>query len=127
MILLDTNYLIGSLVAGSNDALRLMTWLKKGETLATPTICWYEFLSGPVNDDHIRVMKKILRGGILPFTEADAEKAAFLFNATSRARRLRVDSMIAAMAIGHKAQLATNNLDDFEAFVPLGLALLPPR
>ena len=124
MIFLDTNYLIGALMAGSSEATHLLVWLKKGETVATPAICWYEFLSGPVNNEQIRTMKNIVRGGILPFTEADAEKAAFLFNATNRARRLRVDSMIAAMAIGHKVRLATNSQDDFAAFVPLGLKLL---
>lgn len=123
MICLDTNYLIGALVPDSRESTAVLSWLGKGEVLATPAICWYEFLSGPVTTEQIRVITAILRGGVLPFDMVGSEKAATLFNATQRKRVLRVDAMIAATTINHNAQLATNNLDDFRFFAPRGLKL----
>lgn len=125
MILLDTNYLIGALIDGSDAASRILTWLERGETLATSAICWYEFLSGPVNEQHVRTMAAALRGGILPFGDPEAQEAASLFNRTKRIRRLRVDTMIAATAIVHQASLATHNRDDFVPFTRHGLKLTP--
>lgn len=124
MILLDTNYLIGALIEGSDESARILVWLQRGETLSTSAICWYEFLSGPVGDHHIRAMTLALRGGIIPFGEAESQTAATLFNKNKRARRLRIDAMIAATAITHQATLATSNRDDFVLFARDGLKLV---
>lgn len=123
MICLDTNYLIGALITGSRESNAVLLWLGKGEVLAAPAICWYEFLSGPVTTEQIRAITAILRGGVLPFDIIGSEKAADLFNATHRKRVLRVDAMIAATAINHNAHLATNNIEDFKLFAPHGLKL----
>ncbi|HMP90300.1 MAG TPA: PIN domain-containing protein [Kiritimatiellia bacterium] len=124
MICLDTNYLINGLSADTPEEELLIQWHTEGEVLCTPAICWYEFLSGPVTDAQTKTIKAFLRGGILPFGETEAMKSAELFNATHRLRRLRIDTMIAATAIAAKARLASNNLADFEPFVPFGLELL---
>ena len=47
MIHLDTNYLIGLLIKGS-QAGEVDRWLAAGQTLATSAIAWTEFLNGPV-------------------------------------------------------------------------------
>ncbi len=124
MICLDTNYLILGLTEGSTEARQLMTWHKRGEILTTPSIAWYEFLCGPVEQDHIEVMQAFLNGGILSFDELHARESARLFNLGGRVRRLRVDAMIAATALLAGARLATNNQDDFAAFRPFGLKLV---
>lgn len=68
-------------------------------------------------------MRSFLSGGIIAFEEAQAATAARLFNAAGRARRLRVDAMIAASALNAGCRLATSNRADFNVFVPFGLAL----
>jgi len=124
MICLDTNYLICGLSVGTHEESRLIEWHKRGEIIATPSICWYEFMSGPVTDPQIQAMKAFLRGGIIPFGEAEAIKAAELYNASNRMRRLRVDVMIAATAMAAKAKLASSNRGDFESFIQHGLKLI---
>ena len=48
MIHLDTNYLIGLLVRGSIEAMKVDEWLAVGESLSASAIAWSEFLNGPV-------------------------------------------------------------------------------
>ena len=127
MICLDTNYLIRSLVVGSQEADEMVEWIADGETLAAPAVAWYEFVSGPVGDEEVAVLFALLRGGVLPFAEAEAFEAARLFNAAGRPRRLRVDAMIAASCTVARAPLATGNRSDFEPFVAHGLVLCQPR
>jgi predicted nucleic acid-binding protein len=123
MICLDTNYLILGLVAGSREAAALLQWHRANEVMVTSSICWYEFLCGPVTPAQIDVMRRFLRQTI-PFEEAQAHAAARLFNAVGRKRALRVDSMVAATALVAGARLATHNLSDFADFTPLGLILV---
>lgn len=124
MIALDSNYLIGALVAGSPEAAALIAWYRNGEVLAAPSVVWYEFLCGPVSAHAIEVVRAFLRGGVLAYGESEAAEAARLFNATGRSRHLRVHAMIAACAVVSGARLATKNQNDFQAFVPHGLTLL---
>lgn len=124
MICLDTNYLVYTLVPGSQEALAISAWLKTGERLFTGSVAWYEFLCGPVRAEEIRLVRSLLAGGVSTFDEAQAVTSARLFNAVGRARRLRVDAMIAACAIESGCFLATANRIDFAAFVPHGLKLV---
>ncbi len=124
MILLDTNYLIKSLVPGDPEAVQVMGWLKAKEDLSTSGICWYEFLCGPVDDEGVLVVSSFLDQRILPFTADQAAEASRLFNQTGRKRHLWVDAMISAAAIITGARLATDNTSDFEEFVDLGLRLV---
>lgn len=129
MICLDTNYLIMGLVAGSDEATRLLAWAESGETFSVSSIVWYEFLCGPITNEQEAAMQ-LLVPDIVVFDGAVAREAARLFNAVGRSRRLRVDAMIAATAIIGDTPLATRNLADFSRFTDLGLRLFgtaPPR
>ena len=123
MIVLDANYLISLPKSGSPEFAAVMAWHEEGERLATTSIAWSEFLSGPVTADDVADVRLLLEGGVLVFDEAAAEAAATLFNAIGRRRALRVDSMIAAVAILHEGRLASRNLSNFRLFVPHGLVL----
>ena len=61
---------------------------------------------------------------ILPFGALQAQEAARLYNATGRRCQLRVDAIIASVAITNNVPLTTNKREHFECFVPLGLRLL---
>lgn len=124
MICLDTNYLVCALVPGSQEARAVSAWLKRDERLFASTVAWYEFLCGPVRAEEVRLVRGLLAGGVSAFDEAQAVTSARLFNAAGRARRLRVDAMIAACAIESGCCLATANRTDFAAFVPYGLKLV---
>ena len=124
MICLDTNYLVCSLISGSTEAKAVATWLRKGDRLFAPSVAWYEFLCGPVTAAEVRLVRSFLAGGVIAFEESQAATAARLFNAAGRARRLRVDAMIAACAIEAGCRLATSNRTDFAAFIPYGLVLV---
>ena len=123
MIILDANYLIGAPKPSSPERDEIKRWLAAGESLATSSIAWTEFLSGPVTEENISDLRSLLDGGILEFDEPCAATAAHLFNATGRKRSLRVDGLIAATAIENDSRLATRNLEDFQLFVPHGLKL----
>lgn len=124
MILLDTNYLIRSLIPETPEALSVIEWIQTGEALCTSSIAWYEFLCGPVNDEGIIVVYSLLEERVFPFTSDQAAESARLYNNTGRKRTLRVDSMIASAAIIINAKLATENISDFKNFVSLGLQLV---
>lgn len=124
MILLDTNYLIRTLVKDSREGRRVRRWFSRGEELCTSGIVWYEFLCGPVDEEAVQIVLSLLGGRVLPFTADQATESARLFNAIGRTRRLRVDVMIAAAAIMSKAALATENVEDFRTFVPFGLRIV---
>lgn len=124
MILLDTNVLIRMLVKETDAALHVSRWLADSRPLATSAICWYEFVTGPVDEPAIALVTAMLSDGILPFTAAHSREAARLYNATGRRRSMRIDAMVAAAALVSSAELATENTDDFAPFVPLGLRLV---
>ena len=123
MILLDTNYLIGVLVAGSDESRQILDWLKQGEVLITAMPAWYEFLCGPVSEVQIKAVQSILTE-IVPLDEPQSREAARLFNHTGRRRALRIDALIASCATLKGALLATQNTSDFEIFVTQGLQLI---
>jgi predicted nucleic acid-binding protein len=123
MICLDTNYLIRSLMPGTMEASRMIAWTKAGLILATPAVVWYEFLCGPVSSLQVDTMRAFVRD-IVSFGESYATESARIFNAVGRARRLRVDVMIAGTAIALGAPLATNNVADFSIFLEHGLELV---
>ena len=123
MILLDTNYLIGALVAGSLESKQILDWLEQGEVLITAMPAWYEFLCGPVSEVQVKAVHSIL-SEIVPLDESQSSEAARLFNQTGRKRSLRIDALIAACASIKGAMLATRNTSDFEVFKEHGLQLV---
>jgi len=123
VIHLDANYLVLGTQAGSPEDAHLRRWLKGNRTLAASAIAWMEFVSGPVSLPVVDSLRAALDDRIVPFTAAEAELAAALFNSLGRRRALRYDCMIAATAILSGAELATRNAADFRLFVPHGLTL----
>jgi predicted nucleic acid-binding protein len=124
VILLDTNHLIRCLVKGTDVAQQISRWLTERQQLATTALCWYEFVNGPVDEQAVALVTALLADRILPFTAAHSREAARLYNETGRRRTMRIDAMVAAVAIVTNAELATENTDDFILFVPLGLRLV---
>jgi predicted nucleic acid-binding protein len=124
MIHLDTNHLIRLLVAGSPHALRVDQWLASGESLAASALAWTEFLNGPVSSPQVTLVESVIELRVVPFDGTTAAMAAMLFNQTGRRRGSRIDCLIAATAIQHQADFATENQKDFAAFVPFGLRML---
>ncbi len=124
MIHLDTNLLIAASDRDDPHVPAFQRVLSMKRTLLASSCAWTEFLSRPLDAQTERLLRQILRGGILPFDEATAALAGHLFYQTGSKRRNRLDTMIAATAILAGADLATVNPDDFAAFVPHGLKLL---
>lgn len=124
MILLDTNVLIRMLVQGTAAATQVSRWIATGTDLCTSAVCWYEFVSGPVDEEGVALVSAALADRVIPFTADQAREASRLWNATGRRRRMRVDAMVAAAAIVAGGELATGNRDDFVPFTELGLELV---
>lgn len=124
MIHLDTSFLIRSLVPGTAQDRDLRRWLAQGETVATSTVAWTEFLCGPLEPGAILAVTELLAERV-PFVEEDAARASELFNGSGRRRGSLIDCMIAAVALRSQASLATANPSDFRPFEREGLRLLP--
>jgi predicted nucleic acid-binding protein len=123
MIHLDTSFLIHALVSSSRADKRLRKWLRDGDDLAISSIAWAEFLCGPVGAAEVDVVSTMFRE-VTPFTVADAEITAHLFNLGGRRRGTLADCMIAAVAIRASAPLATANPSDFERFAAESLTIV---
>ena len=122
MILLDTGFLIRSLVAGSPQDRQLRHWLADKVPIGISSIAWAEFLCGPVQPAIIEAVTRFVTVRAA-FDEEDALLAAQLFNGSRRRRGSLADCMIAATAIRARAALATSNVADFRRFCAAGLAL----
>lgn len=123
MIHLDTSVLIDITTPGSAATSQVDKWFQEGQELAVSAPAWFEYVSGPVTPEAIKLVRTMLRGGIIPFEMVHAEKAAEFFNRTGRKRALKFDCMIAAAAFTAKVPLATSNHADFSLLVPFGLSL----
>lgn len=123
MIHLDTGFLIRALVRNSPQDIRLRSWLRSNTQLGISSIAWAEFLCGPVDLRDADLAARILSIR-RPFTDEDAALAAQLFNISGRRRGTFIDCMIAAIALGTEASLATTNPDDFRRFEPAGLQII---
>lgn len=123
MIHLDTNILI-ALPFWIRERHPVLGDILDGEPVAVCSVVWYEFLSGPVTEDEIRLAKAFIGERVVPIGEAEAERAAKLYNQTGRRRQHRTDTLIAATAMVAGARFVTYNRGDFEAFVKHGLHLV---
>lgn len=122
---LDTNLLIDLVTVGSPQVATIRDRVRRGEQLAASAVAWSEFCNGPHTREQKSALRAVLTGGVLPFTEDQAEQASRLFHYTGRRRGSHADCMIAACAILHATPLASRNLADFEKFVPYGLKFEP--
>ena len=123
MIHLDTGFLIRALVRDSSEDIKLRTWLRSNTPVGMSSIAWSEFLCIPAAKNDIDLAVRILLDR-QPFTDEDAALAARLFNFSGRRRGTFVDCMIAAVALGVGASLATTNPDDFRRLEPAGLQII---
>ena len=120
MILLDTNFLIMSLLPGTPQDRQLRQWLAANEHVQTSVIVWAEFLCGPLTAEQ-SVLAQMLFPHPEPLVPADAERAAELFNGTGRRRGSLADCLIAATSMRLDALLVSGNQVDFRRFEPMGL------
>jgi len=123
MIHLDTGFLIRALVRNSSEDIKLRTWLRSDTQVGMSSIAWAEFLCGPVEKNDITLAARIVPDR-QPFTDEDAGLAARLFNISGRRRGTFIDCMIAAVALGVGASLATTNPEDFRRLEPTGLQII---
>lgn len=120
---LDTSFLIKALVPGTLEDRRLRRWIRQGGVIAMSSIGWAEFLCGPVSDVDRQRARKVV-GVPLALVEAEAERAAELFNVAGRRRGSLADCLIAATALKAGATLATGNAADFKPFEEEGLKVV---
>lgn len=124
-IQLDTNFLILAVARDTLESRRAVRWLAARWPIQVSAVAWAEFQCGPVSDEAVHAAA-LLTGEPIAFDGLDAITAAALYNAGGRRRNSTMDCMIAAVALRAGAILATNNLQDFEHFVPFGLNLEVP-
>jgi predicted nucleic acid-binding protein len=122
MIHFDTNALV-ALPLWARAGHPLVSRVLAGEPAAACAVVWYEFLSGPVAEEEVRLARAFLQGRIVAVSEEDAQLAAHLFNAAGHRRGLKTDALIAAVALRAGADFATLNQADFAPFVAQGLRL----
>lgn len=120
---LDTNVLIELTDNESINRPRIRRRIADGEKFACSAISWSEYCNGPFSEPQKQFLLQIIDQTIIPFDREQAELAADLFNKTGRKRSSKSDCMIAASAIHHNAPISTNNLKDFQNFIPHGLLL----
>lgn len=123
MIFLDTSYLIGAMILGSPEDVRLREWLSSGQELGVSVIAWAEFLCGPITPESARLAATLFPSPE-PCSSVDAARAAELFNLAGRRRGSLPDCLIAATCLRLGGELATNNVTDFRRFEPAGLRLV---
>jgi len=124
VIHLDTNLLIDLVTCHSPQVEMVRGWLKNNTPLSVPAVTWSEFCNGPHSKEQKDAIHAILRGGIHPFTEDQAEFASRLFHKTGRKRGSHANCMIAAAAFCSHQSIATSNSKDFERFVPYGVNII---
>jgi predicted nucleic acid-binding protein len=120
---LDSDFLVAVLKPSGNESKQLHRWARTGVRIQISAIAWSEYLCGPLDTAVVPLTRKLVNS-IEAFTEADAELASKLFNATGRRSRSHVDCMIAAHAIRRDAALATLNIHDFRPFRKFALKLI---
>jgi predicted nucleic acid-binding protein len=123
MIHLDTGFLIRALARNSTEDIKFRTWLRSNADVGISSVAWAEFLCGPVGEKEVELAVRILPDRY-PFTQEDAALAARLFNLSGRRRGTFIDCMIAAVALGANASLATTNPEDFRRLEPAGLQII---
>ena len=121
---LDTNVLISIAREDPTSSQWVTEKINEREPLRVSSVTWYEFVTGPVEASQIELVEIILDSEPIAFDTHLAKQAAKYFNATGRARKRKVDTMIAATALLHGGKLATRNTKDFKLFEPLGLTLI---
>ncbi len=124
MIHFDTNYLVLAGRTGTPQAAAYNSWVLAGQQFGVSAMAWAEFMCGPVTSAEVATAVA-MAGGPIPLTAADAVEGARLFNRAGRRRGSLADCLVATVALGARAALATDNRADFAPFASVGLRLLP--
>lgn len=120
---LDTNALIALSDPSHPLFMRIELRLQEGWTAGTDAVAWHEYVRGPLLEEDRERALLVIENRVSGLSRTVAEKAAEWFNATGRRRTSTADCLIAAACLHENAELVTDNLDDFTAFVPHGLKL----
>jgi len=120
---LDTNALIALSDPFHPLFLQIEKCLEQGWAAETDAVAWHEYVRGPLLPEDIQRALLIVENRVFDLTRPMAEKAAELFNVTGRRRASTADCLIAAVCIGHGAELLTNNIGDFTPFKIHGLKI----
>jgi predicted nucleic acid-binding protein len=123
MIHCDTSFLIRAAVPGTPQAAMLREWVVARRPLRVSTVAWAEFLCGPLEPGQLDSYAALL-GEPLPLTAASASLAAEAYNVNGRRRGSFVDCLVAAVALGDDAELATVNPKDFVRLRAMGLRVV---
>lgn len=116
MILIDTTVLIDALRNRNQRRGLLEAWVLRGEQLATTAINIAEVFAGCRPSEE--AMTRALLAGLLSYsiTPEIAERAGLLKAALMRAGQTRsiADLLVAATALEHGLEVATDNAKDFQ-------------
>lgn len=120
---LDTDALILGLAPGHVLRERLRQWGEQGARFAVSALAWSEFVCGPVSITAVQAWERLLKGAIVPLDARISARAALLFNLTGRRAHSLPHCIVAATAMHVDALLLTLKPEDYERFLPHGLAL----
>ena len=111
---LDTDFLIHALARRGTQWRRLRALNDDDAELEISAIAWYEFARGPRSPEQLAVARTLFgEEGIIPFSEAHAERAADAFRLLGSPRKRAADVAIAAAAMERGAILLTANTRDY--------------
>lgn len=111
---LDTDFLVFALGARGPEWRRFEQILSSASRIEMSAIAWYEFCRGPRTQEQMAVAREALGpGGIVPFDDVIAERAADVFHRLGSPRRRAADVAIAVTAVVRGATLLTRNGRDF--------------
>lgn len=111
----DTSALVDAFTGSRRALPRLTAIVADRHRLAISAIVLYEWLRGPRVRAELLAQEAVLpREDVVPFTAADAARAAGLYGVVKRGRGREIDLAIAACALNHRAGLWTLNREDFD-------------
>lgn len=111
---LDTDFLVWALASSGPERRRAREIAASDAVVEISAIAWYEFSRGPRTPEQIAVARQLFGDeGVVPFTDALAERAAEQFRRLGSPRRRAADIAIGIVAAHRRATLLTRNARDF--------------
>lgn len=114
---LDADYLVWATCRRGPERERVSGLLESDAELQISSAAWYEFCRGPRRPEEIAVARCLFpeEGGVIPFSEDLAVRAADTFRSLAATRRRGLDVIIGVTAAASGATLLTRNQRDFQA------------
>lgn len=117
---LNTDFLIPALTHAGPERDRLNELAASDHLVQMSAIAWYEFCRGPRTPEQLAVARSfLLEKGIVPPSEALAERAAEVFRRLGQPRKRGSDIAIGVTATAAGATLLSRNDRDFEGIPAL--------